>query len=50
MRYLKIYSSINLKQLSVIFILNHNYNFIDPAEIYVTLLVPKMFQNIYFNY
>ena len=32
-----------LKQLPVIFILNHIKNFIDPAKIYMTLLVPKIF-------
>ena len=38
-----------LKQLPVIFILNHIKNFIDPAKIYMTLLVPKIFQSNYFS-
>ena len=42
--YLKIYPPIKLKQLSVIFILNYNNNFIDPTEIYITVLVPQIFQ------
>ena len=50
MRYVKIYPSIKLKQLSVIFILNNIKIFIGPAKIFMTLLVPKMFESNYFNY
>ena len=39
--YLKIYPSIKLKQLSVIFILNHINNLIDHAKIHMALLVSK---------
>ena len=43
-------SQIKLKQLSVVFILNHINNLIDPAKIYLTLIVPKNIQSSYFNY
>ena len=40
----------NIKQLLVIFILNHINSFIDPTKIYMTLLVPKIFQSNHFRY
>ena len=40
-----------LKQLPVIFILNHINSFlIDHVKIYKTLLVPKSIQSNYFDY
>ena len=37
--YLKIYTLIKLKQLSVIFILNHINNLIDPVNIYIYIYI-----------
>ena len=39
-----------LKQLSIIFILNHINNLIDPAKIYMTLLATINIQSNYFNF
>ena len=50
MQYLKMSPLIKLKQLSVIFILNRISNFIDPAKIYITVLIPKIFQSRYYRY
>ena len=47
---LKDLSPLRLKHLSEIFILNHFKNLIDHAKIYMTLLVPKIFQGDYFIY
>ena len=44
------YPPIKLKQFLVTFILSHINNFTDPAKIYMTLLVPKIFQSNYLNY
>ena len=48
--YLKIYPPIKLNPLPVIFILIHINVFIDPAKIYLTLLVPEIFQSNLFSY
>ena len=50
MQYLKMYPLIKLKQLSVIFNLNCISNFIDPVKMYMTVLVPKIFQSRYYRY
>ena len=45
-----VFSTWFVKQLSVIFFLNHINNFTDPTKIYMTLLVPKVFQSNYSRY
>ena len=44
------FSPIKLTQLSVILILNHINNFIDPTKIFMTLLKSKIFQSNYSRY
>ena len=44
------YPPIKLKQLSVIFILNHINYFIDPTKIYMTFPIPKIFRSNYSRY
>ena len=48
--YLKIYPPIKLNPLSVIFILILINIFIDPAKIYIKLLVPEVFQSNSFSF